>query len=284
VRSRLSKYWRIGAWPYIRGLSLLASAATAFAISQDVPANFWRHYDDTTNTVGDRYWWAAVLLFCTVLVAGGGTFLAPVRVAARRLVEQIPYETALTERDKRERIVEALQVAFRRVADEQGTPEWTGLGIHGFFVDVDKLTLAGSMSFHARPGTDIVFKKGKGVVGRCWQSGCEESLNLGATAVEAAIRSVNSKAWKSLDTEIRMQVTYAEIKRVKGYGAIVAVPVKDGATCVGVISADGPGECFDKLDSEEIRLILRQTADYSMREFKDLSDLASARNAATIGS
>lgn len=254
VGSRLRS---LGVRPWLQGAALAVAALLLLGIRDEIPAGFWRPED------GPLHWWSVMLLVAATLTAGGAAFFGPIQRALR--TQDAAVRAADLERAERMRA--GLRIAFRRIAASTTTHEWTDFGLAAYVVArpadsaVPIMQQVASVSFVSRSPTGIVWTRGKGVVGRCWETEQDEAINLASHRVRQAIRS--RSAWNGLPEAIRMQLTFDEIRSVNGYGAVVAVPIVSSdpfdRRVLGVLSVHGPHGSFDHLKSRPVRLILHET-------------------------
>ena len=107
----------------------------------------------------------------------------------------------------------------------------------------------------------MIWTKGKGVIGKCWEEARDVGANL---ADEWAPYAGCSKAdWDALPDEVRYGFTFEEFQRSPlAQGAIVATPIIDEhGSFQGCVSADTPREGYEKLWSEPVREILQDAAE-----------------------
>lgn len=93
------------------------------------------------------------------------------------------------------------------------------------------------------PPSRIRWTKGKGHIGRCWETGQQVVANVKARDSEQ--QSISSAAeWGALPQDRRMGMSFKEYERIRRkYGTVIAMPVTDGKRgnrVVGVISLDAP--------------------------------------------
>jgi hypothetical protein len=104
------------------------------------------------------------------------------------------------------------------------------------------------------PGpSNILWTKGKGVIGRTWQTGQVECANTGA--FDTQYGQHQQAEWDRLDHDARGGLSYKEYVQIRGkYGTVIAVPMvnrRDGQL-LGVVALDGPPGCHEDLSEPKI--------------------------------
>ncbi len=184
-------------------------------------------------------------------------------------VEQIrrAFREYLGERDYKriQRVNEVLRAGFTDVVREAGL-DWnsTGirLGLNAFFVKRRwwppfrrELMRYGQARITISNPSGIRWTRGKGVIGRCWQERQDAGRNQAAD-YGPYINSSETE-WTALDPAFRDRLDFDEFRRVKHYGAVIATPITDErGRFVGCISVDAPGNCYNQLWDERVRLRL----------------------------
>lgn len=88
--------------------------------------------------------------------------------------------------------------------------------------------------------SDIVWTRGKGVIGQCWATSREQICNT--DRLFRSITAATEEEWEQVDPDIRMGMTFSDYCQIKGkYGTVIAVPARDANNQLrGVIALDCP--------------------------------------------
>jgi hypothetical protein len=145
--------------------------------------------------------------------------------------------------------------------------DWTDVGVNAFLVRrryrwIGRKVLKRVGRERIRslpPPSSVVWTRGKGVIGACWEHGIDVSLDLNAHF--AGVEESTAEEWSQLSDEERLGLTYEEFQRTRHYGVVVATPVLDRAgRVIGVVSADSLDGPHDRLWNSEVREALGAAA------------------------
>lgn len=112
--------------------------------------------------------------------------------------------------------------------------------------------------------SDVVWRPGKGVIGRCVQSGADEAQDVGADG--AAWTRATQDDWDlRVPDAVRAGLTLEEFRRLAGrYSVVVATPLLDdrGTTTrvIGCLALDGPEGSFEDLSADDVRAAMAEVA------------------------
>ncbi len=170
-------------------------------------------------------------LFVTALVPIAQAFLSERGEKARRKSVE------------RERKVETFLTTALVNAVENAGANLTNTGVQAFMVGgwwskahirLAKVRLGGS------PSSGITWSKGKGVIGRCWDTQSVQCVDL--TAAFAPYRSYSKERWEALGAEVRYGLSFEDFQRIgHKYGVVAAVPIIDSKDkYVGCVTLDTP--------------------------------------------
>lgn len=150
--------------------------------------------------------------------------------------------------------------------------DWTQIGLHLFLVskrwqagwpvryEYQKHIVRVKMSEYPPP-TGIVWKKGKGVIGRCWKNKRFEAHDV--RRAYAPYQGATKHEWDQLSDDDRFGLDYDEFTRTKDHtGAILAAPLLEamGSRYIGCVSLDAPGDSFVKLNTPDVKNLLQLAA------------------------
>jgi hypothetical protein len=141
--------------------------------------------------------------------------------------------------------------------------DWTAIGINAFlvrrryrWVGARVLDRVGRERIRSTPAPSrVLWSRGKGVIGRCWESGQDLGFDLREHFAE--ISDLTADQWADLPHEQRLGLSHDEYLRTRQHGLVVATPVLDrSGKVIGVISADAPSGARDRLWNEQVREVL----------------------------
>jgi hypothetical protein len=113
-----------------------------------------------------------------------------------------------------------------------GGANWEKTGIQAFLVanrgwrrQEEHIRLA-KIRIAAIPSSGIRWTKGKGAIGRCWETKAPQFIDLEEHFAD--LQHVDESGWNTLTAEQRIGLTYSDFKQVNGkYGVVAAVPIMD---------------------------------------------------------
>lgn len=110
------------------------------------------------------------------------------------------------------------------------------------------------------PPSDVVWTRGKGVIGKCWADGRQEVYEL--NRAYAKWYPQGRHRWKVAPPNVRMNMSWDEMCEVNGkYGAVLPTQIKDRhGRVVGILAVDVPEGKGDVLRGEWIKKETRATA------------------------
>ncbi|MFF7166343.1 hypothetical protein ACFZBP_34055 [Streptomyces sp. NPDC008086] len=142
-------------------------------------------------------------------------------------------------------INDALVTLLAHVADATGA-DWKRVGVHAFRVKGwggrKHLKRIHRLRVRARPGpVDIRWTKGKGPLGRCWETKEPEPMNFRKKVLEIT-KTPSEDAFNQLDASEGMGLLYKEYcKLIKHFAEVGAWPILDGNDePIGCIVVDIP--------------------------------------------
>jgi hypothetical protein len=199
----------------------------------------------------------------------------PQFVAATIVVVSAPGADALLYvRDKRRdesrrglarQVSETLRIALVQIIDLTGL-DWKAVGMNAFVIRSGRwrrpryLHRIGRerISIHPLP-SEVVWTRGKGVIGRCWELNSDVAVDLAKHFAPYA--AFTEAEWNALPTDERFGLSYVEFRRTEQLGPVVATPMQESnGTIIGVVSVDGPPGSFVRLSSEPVREALGAAA------------------------
>jgi len=151
------------------------------------------------------------------------------------------YERSLQARDDEAKLYRAcrdvaalVERTTRLERDSVGVHVWTVKGLHG----MQRLERRATFIPGDRPPTAIVWRKGKGAIGRCW----ERDEWVLAPLEEIQALAPTEDAFGELDPEMTFSFTWSEFANTAHYKAILAWPLHGGPEAaprfVGALSID----------------------------------------------
>jgi hypothetical protein len=112
---------------------------------------------------------------------------------------------------------------------------------------------------HFQPSR-IKWTRGKGIIGKCWETGEPQSMNLEEHFRPHA--NIDELGWKILPSTIeRYGLSFTEFQKTKGrFGLVSVFPLTKGDKYLGCITADMPPECSEGVDASAVRRTLSGAA------------------------
>jgi hypothetical protein len=145
--------------------------------------------------------------------------------------------------------------------------DWTDVGVNAFLVRRQYRWIGRKVLKRVGreriksvpPPSSVVWTRGKGVIGACWEHGIDVGIDL--NEYFASVEESTAEEWSALSDEERLRMTYEEFQRTRHYGVVVATPVLDRAgRVIGVVSADSLDGPPDRLGNSEVREALGAAA------------------------
>ena len=143
----------------------------------------------------------------------------------------------------------------------------TQLGIHAFEVNprwypipLPKV-LKRRARVRLRPSTrsgPVVWKKGKGLIGYCWQTSERVDADLGTLFPDG--KHLTRDGWNALPAPDRMGMKYRDYEHTSVGGVIVVQPVFLNGDFAGCISLDGPTGLTTLQESPEVMTALESAS------------------------
>lgn len=113
-------------------------------------------------------------------------------------------------------------------------------------IKVAKVRLSDTMQ-----SSRVVWTKGKGVIGKCWETKAVVRRDLGSFKPYV---SGSQEAWYAAPPDFRLNLTWEEFQRTANYGGVIAAPMLDKRDRFrGCVSVDGPEGTYQTLDTERVR-------------------------------
>lgn len=179
--------------------------------------------------------------------------LSPGVVAVGEQVRAIVKERKAGSRDNRQQAIDlALTEAVLRISDQTKYDKWD-VGVSLWKVKksrlgwltgrTDVMVRMGHRRFNPRPTrSDIVWTRGKGVIGICWETQDEVDRDLRPACRRFPNGACTEKRWKSVGADLRMGMSLDEFRTMIGkYGEVLAVPIKSAnGTFLGCVAVDIP--------------------------------------------
>ena len=198
------------------------------------------------------------------LVALGATALVPL---AQLVVAQTSERSRLKQIE-RQREVETCLTASLVYCVKHAGAGWLDIGIQVFEVKRawwrrnERQVRLAKVRLRAVSVSGVDWVKGKGVIGRCWETHAPQYEDL--QALFAAYDGHNQPDWDALPAAERFGLSFGDFQRLKGkYGIVAAVPIMDSHDrYIGCVAADtaptnGNGQPLQK---DEILASLVSTA------------------------
>lgn len=179
-------------------------------------------------------------------------------LAAVSFGEGIERITRAQRRDSRlrqnRRVAETLRALLVEVVD-RAEVDWTSIGVHAFMVQrrywiagPERLQRVGRERLRSTPPpARIIWTKGKGAVGRCWELGQDVGMELHPD-------HLSQTQWDALPADQRLGMTYDDYERTRRYRVVVATPILDrNDRVIGIVSIDSVNPDFAKLWQDPVR-------------------------------
>ena len=163
-------------------------------------------------------------------------------------------------------VAETLKGTLVQVVQASGL-DWKDVGINAFLVrrtprwfGTPVLHRVGRERIrNTPPPSNVVWTKGKGVIGRCWATATDQGVNLAALFGPDPV--LTESDWLARPEADRIGMSFSDYEKTKNHGAVVATPILDReGEVIGVVSADAPGDAFDRLWNDNVREALGATA------------------------
>jgi hypothetical protein len=240
------------AWFRAGGMLAIVGAVAAGALTareQGWPSDaFW----------ADRDSWVGM----AIAVVGVIAVVEPGWHAARE------YVTQRRERQRGE-LGQLLRATLIDIADEvKHAVSWYDIGLHVWELRRDwrlrrRLDKRASLRMNdARRAGGIEWRRGMGVIGRCWATGGPHRCDFSALT-EEYVKNDDVEGWEALSEEERWGMDWVDMQRAERYGGIFAVPMYKGGRKPkfrGCVSLDGPPGSFRVLADENVQDLLRELA------------------------
>jgi len=126
---------------------------------------------------------------------------------------------------------------------EAGGMPWKNTGVQAFAVRGPWWRRRQDRLSKARVGaiatSGVKWEKGKGVIGRCWETKRHQYEDL--EAAFAPYVDYDETQWTALSADKRFGLSFADFTTLRGkYGIVAAVPIMKGDAYIGCITADMP--------------------------------------------
>lgn len=176
---------------------------------------------------------------------------------------------------------ETLRALLVNVVDASQV-DWTSIGVNALLVrrryrwfGQESLHRVGRERIRSTPRhSNVVWTRGKGVIGRCWERGQDYGLDLRAIYAEAAGLTdyewsnlppgqpgIGEEEWAQLPSEKTFGLSYHDFLRTRHHRVVVATPILDRADrVIGVVSVDSRDAGLDQLFTDEVRGALGSAA------------------------
>ena len=113
----------------------------------------------------------------------------------------------------------------------------------------------------ATPSRPRPWRRGEGVVGRCWEQQTDFAIDL----TDARYRVATDEEWQKLPAEVTLNLSLREfLETTRHFKAICASPIVPGQVAVGCVSLNFDRECeadFQQLWSTDVKRLLRRAAE-----------------------
>ena len=161
--------------------------------------------------------------------------------------------------------------------------DWKSISVSAFLVErrwrwfgPEQLRRVGRERIRSTPRTSkVVWTRGKGVIGQCWDSHRDFGLDLRAIYAKAAgmtaeewsnlpdhSTGLTEEEWSNLPHDQRYGLTYDDFVRTRHHSVVVATPILDRSdNVIGVVSVDSRDAPFDRLASPKSRETLGGAAE-----------------------
>lgn len=144
---------------------------------------------------------------------------------------------------EREQKIETFLVASLVYAVRHAGADWLTTGIQTFVVKgfwKPRHVRVAKVRLGPIPSSGIVWTKGKGVIGKCWETRTEQYEDLNARF--APYQAYDRAQWDALPATDRFGLTYDDFQRLgHKYGIVAAVPIVDrNERYIGCVTVDTP--------------------------------------------
>lgn len=113
-----------------------------------------------------------------------------------------------------------------------------------------------------RHAVGIRWRKGLGVIGRCWQTQMPQKCDF-SELTERYLKDNDAAGWAALAPEERWNMEWADMLRTKRYGGVAAAPMfalGDSPKFKGCVSLDGPSGSYAPLSTFRVQECMRELA------------------------
>lgn len=165
---------------------------------------------------------------------------------------------------EREQTVQTFLIACLIYVVRHAKADWENTGIQAFVVrgwgGWARQVRLSKIRLGAIPSSGIRWTKGKGVIGRCWETRTPQYVDLAAHF--APYLGDSQEQWDGLPAATRFGLSFSDFQTQKGkYGIVAAVPIIDRKdNYVGCITADMPPNPARVPSREEVIKSLAGTA------------------------
>lgn len=167
---------------------------------------------------------------------------------------------------ERERAIEAFLVANLIQAVNHAAVPWENTGVQLFVVKGrwrwTRHVRAAKVRIGAVPSSGVHWTKGKGIIGRCWETRTPQFADLAAHF--APYVGCTREQWDRLDADVRYGLTFDDFQRLGAkYGVVAAVPMIDRhGKYIGCVTLDtAPDGDARAINRDELLKSLSLTAD-----------------------
>lgn len=210
----------------VRLLAIVSAiAALAVGLSRlGWPTGFWDERDP----------WIAYAL----IIVCGASILVPI-------VSELGEKAKRQSFERRQKLQTVLASSLVYVARYAGA-DWETTGVQVFLVKRQGLNQvqvpAAKVRLRPIPSSGVRWVKGKGLIGRCWETQQPQFLDVAAHFRDH--EHLSAEAFEALPEATRFGLTFNDFQRLRGkYGMIAASPlVDDAGRYRGCVTADFPPE------------------------------------------
>jgi hypothetical protein len=199
--------------------------------------------------------------------SGNRLFLLAVAVLAAQPIIVGAQQHFLHKRLEFERMVsDTLRATLSQVV-RQANLNWEQVGVNAFIVRREwprlwrqRLVRVARQRFVSTPPrSGTIWRRGKGVIGQCWEQGRDVVTDL--RVLWKPYVGNSQAAWDAAPPDVRMGLTFHEFHRVNQYDAVLATPIQDESGFMGCVSIDAPGAAgFRALKSHAVRVTAQDAA------------------------
>lgn len=198
------------------------------------------------------------------LVVGG--FIPAVQTTIAEYGERLRRKELEREEHLRALLVSALVYVVRHCS-----APWDLTGVQVFlrtgWLWRERHARAAKIRLASAPEAGVNWTKGKGVIGRCWETGTSHVARLDAPPF-SDLGNIPAYRWPTVDAAIRYGLSHAEYHALRGkYGTVIAVPVVTGGTYRGCVTLDMPAG-HRLIEEHRAVEILAATADLVRRSLE----------------